>query len=243
MPKSASRSIEITVCRSSRFFDDTRTVSPCTCACTPFGPSAFIRLTIALAFSSSMPCRTETSSRELPPAAGSGSLWSSAFSDTDRLTRRSLNTSRTARTRSSLLAPSSTASSPFQVIDAPVPLKSNRCPISFAVWLTALSTSWCSTLLTTSNVESATVWPPLSCATRAAPLAGNVCTQAGCPSGQRERSVKPSAQPTLVRTQHPPRDSASPPGQFRSGILLLLAPLAQSAERLHGKEKVYGSIP
>ena len=24
---------------------------------------------------------------------------------------------------------------------------------------------------------------------------------------------------------------------------LLLAPLAQSAERLHGKEKVYGSIP
>jgi hypothetical protein len=28
--------------------------------------------------------------------------------------------------------------------------------------------------------------------------------QAGCPSGQRERSVKPSAQPTLVRTQHLP---------------------------------------
>src|SRR5205823_7144832 len=31
---------------------------------------------------------------------------------------------------------------------------------------------------------------------------------AGCPSGQRERSVKPSAQPTLVRTQHLP-----PPGK------------------------------
>src|ERR1022692_510688 len=33
---------------------------------------------------------------------------------------------------------------------------------------------------------------------------------AGCPSGQRERSVKPSAQPTLVRTQHlpPPRNTA-----------------------------------
>ena len=28
--------------------------------------------------------------------------------------------------------------------------------------------------------------------------------EAGCPSGQRERSVKPSAQPTLVRTQHLP---------------------------------------
>ena len=34
--------------------------------------------------------------------------------------------------------------------------------------------------------------------------------QAGCPSGQRERSVKPSAQPTLVRTQHlpPPAETA-----------------------------------
>ena len=33
---------------------------------------------------------------------------------------------------------------------------------------------------------------------------------AGCPSGQRERSVKPSAQPTLVRTQHlpPPAETA-----------------------------------
>src|SRR4051812_5819618 len=27
---------------------------------------------------------------------------------------------------------------------------------------------------------------------------------AGCPSGQRERSVKPSAQPSLVRIQHLP---------------------------------------
>src|SRR5580692_9168050 len=34
---------------------------------------------------------------------------------------------------------------------------------------------------------------------------------AGCPSGQRERSVKPSAQPTLVRTQHLP--PAQTPGQ------------------------------
>src|SRR5215207_6153139 len=29
---------------------------------------------------------------------------------------------------------------------------------------------------------------------------------AGCPSGQRERSVKPSASPTLVRTQHLPQN-------------------------------------
>jgi hypothetical protein len=33
---------------------------------------------------------------------------------------------------------------------------------------------------------------------------------AGCPSGQRERSVKPPAQPTLVRTQHPPQPPAGP---------------------------------
>jgi hypothetical protein len=45
---------------------------------------------------------------------------------------------------------------------------------------------------------------------------------AGCPSGQRERSVKPSAQPTLVRTQHlpPPAKTArwlrkrDPAGRF-----------------------------
>ena len=47
---------------------------------------------------------------------------------------------------------------------------------------------------------------------------------AGCPSGQRERSVKPSAQPTLVRTQHlpPPAKTArwlrkrGPAGRFFS---------------------------
>src|SRR3954449_6293135 len=36
------------------------------------------------------------------------------------------------------------------------------------------------------------------------PVAGAIRRRAGCPSGQRERSVKPPAQPTLVRTQHPP---------------------------------------
>ena len=34
---------------------------------------------------------------------------------------------------------------------------------------------------------------------------------AGCPSGQRERSVKPSAQPTLVRTQHLPPSAETAP--------------------------------
>ncbi len=44
--------------------------------------------------------------------------------------------------------------------------------------------------------------------------------KAGCPSGQRERSVKPSAQPTLVRTQHlpPPAETASDLGVRGQGL-------------------------
>src|SRR5215472_5298865 len=45
---------------------------------------------------------------------------------------------------------------------------------------------------------------------------------AGCPSGQRERSVKPSAQPTLVRTQHLPPAARTPPDQRRSALVLIL---------------------
>src|SRR6202044_4094785 len=41
---------------------------------------------------------------------------------------------------------------------------------------------------------------------------------AGCPSGQRERSVKPSAQPTLVRTQHLP-----PPAKTARWLRILVA--------------------
>src|SRR5581483_8588620 len=148
---------------------------------------------------------------------------------------RSLNTSSTAFTRSSVFAVMTTPSCPLQLIDAPVPLKSKRCPTSLAVWFSALSTSWWSTLLTTSNDEAAISVPPMSTAILTVALI-TVRRKAGCPSGQRERSVKPSAQPTLVRTQHPPRPA-------RRYSLVGLAPLAQSAERLHGKEKVYGSIP
>src|SRR5258707_6291042 len=44
---------------------------------------------------------------------------------------------------------------------------------------------------------------------------------AGCPSGQRERSVKPSAQPTLVRTQHLPLPGEIAPDQRIRGLGLL----------------------
>ena len=132
----------------------------------------------------------------------------------------------------------------------PVFLKSKRCEISLAAWLRALSTSWRSTLLTMSNDGRLR---PLG-----APCSGAVARAvpdpAGCPSGQRERTVNPSAQPTLVRIQHLPRAPAERGDRRRAGraesprwarvsSTAAVAPLAQSAERLHGKEKVYGSIP
>ena len=63
-------------------------------------------------------------------------------------------TSRIAFTRSSLFASIRTVS-PDHLIEAPTFLKSNRCEISLAVWFSALSTSWWSTLLTMSKDESA----------------------------------------------------------------------------------------
>src|SRR6201997_3771692 len=67
----------------------------------------------------------------------------------------SLKTSTAALTRSSVELVSSIASSPFQAILVSVPRKSNRVDSSFAAWFRALSTSWRSILLTTSNDESA----------------------------------------------------------------------------------------
>jgi hypothetical protein len=67
---------------------------------------------------------------------------------------------------------------------------------------------------------------------------------AGCPSGQRERSVKPSAQPTLVRTQHLPHPGEtarwlrkrSPAGRF-----LLLTPCIRVRHygSMHGSVRVH----
>src|SRR5581483_7426403 len=60
-----------------------------------------------------------------------------------------------------------------------------------------------------------------------------------CPSGQRERAVNPSAQPTEVRI-------LPPPFTFLGCAPLRWAPpalLAQLVEHLHGKEGVDGSSP
>src|SRR5271166_1646136 len=108
---------------------------------------------IFLALSWVMPSLRATLIRySLPESLGSSG--SRVLSDTPRLTSLSLNTSRTALARSSLLARMSTACSPDQAMDAPTPRKSNRVPISLAAWLSALSTSWRSSLDTMSKEDS-----------------------------------------------------------------------------------------
>ncbi len=151
-----------------------------------------------------------------------GSPASSDLRLTPRRTSLDWKTSRTAFTRSSEFASISMAS-PDHWIEASVFLKSKRCRTSLAAWFKALSTSCRSTLLTMSNeLSAATVPPQVSwpafpdrsshrrsvCYCYRSPhghLTGCSSGLAGCPSGQRERSVKPSASPTLVRTQHLPQ--------------------------------------
>ena len=72
-----------------------------------------------------------------------------------RRTSFSLKTSTAALRRSSVELTSSMDSSPFQAMVVSVPRKSNRVASSLAAWFSALSTSWRSILLTTSNDESA----------------------------------------------------------------------------------------
>src|ERR1700730_3708721 len=119
----------------------------------PFGPSSLMIFEIFLALSWVMPSLRATLIRySLPDSLGSSG--SRVLSDTPRLTSLSLKTSRTALARSSLLARMSTACSPDQAMDAPTPRKSNRVPISLAAWLSALSTSWRSSLDTMSKEDS-----------------------------------------------------------------------------------------
>src|SRR5215475_2584677 len=200
-------------------------------------------LAIFLALSWVMPSLRATLIRYSLPE-GFGSPGSRVLSETPRLTSLSLKTSRTALARSSLLARMSTPCSPDQAMEAPTPRKSNRVPISLAAWLSALSTSWRSSLETMSKEESCAATAPRLDAISAGRHAERALTQgqpvsripltvrsrlglsfwmppalrhtAGCPSGQRERSVKPSAQPTLVRTQHLPLHRT--PAQGRYGV-------------------------
>src|SRR5262249_41535505 len=91
-----------------------------------------------------------------------GSPASKDFNEIDLLTNFSLKTSSAAFARSSVSALMVTPSSPDQAMLALVPRKSKRWPTSFAAWLSALSTSWRSTLLTTSNDASAMIVSPSS---------------------------------------------------------------------------------
>ena len=132
----------------------TRSSSPWICALTDLGPSSRMILEIFLAFSLEMPCSIVADQVVLLARTASGSPVSSHFSEMPRLISLVSKTSRIAFTRSSLFASIRTVS-PDHLIEAPTFLKSNRCEISLAVWFSALSTSWWSTLLTMSNDESA----------------------------------------------------------------------------------------
>jgi hypothetical protein len=68
---------------------------------------------------------------------------------------------------------------------------------------------------------------------------------AGCPSGQRERSVKPSAKPTLVRTQDlPPPAKTARPLRKRgpAGRFLLVTPCIRVCHRGSMHSSDYGHI-
>src|SRR6478752_1909457 len=147
----------MTAWRSSRDLPVTRSSSPWICVLMPLGPSSRMILATFLAVSLLRPSLMSASRRySLPDGFGSGPSSPPVSRDFSEIPRRiSLvwNTSRTASTRSDELA-IMRIFSPLHAIDAPTPLKSYRWAISFEAWLRALSTSWWSTLLTTSNEAS-----------------------------------------------------------------------------------------
>ena len=153
-----------------------------------------------------MPCLRVPLIRYVLPL-GCGSPASNAFIEISRRISFSLNTSTAALARSSVEETISMVSSPFHSMVVSVPRKSNRVLSSLAAWFSALSTSWRSTLLTMSNDESATfgvlprvigrfvssVHPRCTLLDASCRVFLARCFQAGCPSGQWERTVNPSA--------------------------------------------------
>ena len=134
--------------------------------------------------------------RAVPLAASSMGPGCRAFSGMFRLTARSCSTCQAALRRSSVEEWISICSS-LQLTVVSVPLKSNRCEISREAWSTALRTSWRSTSETMSKLELV-----LRHGGRIPPGEGRSLScgrPGGCPSGQRERAVKPPAKPTEVR--------------------------------------------
>ncbi len=166
-----------------------------------------------------MPCCTVTTSRySLPDWVGSSCC--RALSEMPRLTHFSCRTSRVAFTRSSVLAVSR-MDSPDQVADAPVSRKSKRVPTSLAVWLTALSISWRSTLLTMSNDGSATVkrlLPIFSIACAygiGSSPGGSVASRARCLIPSLPGSARPG---TAVAHVHGPGRVVKVPGNEGRGV-------------------------
>src|SRR3990170_4782801 len=122
-----------------------------------------------------------------------------AFRLTSRLTAFSLKTSSAAFRRSSVPERTSMSLSSW-LIEVPVSLKSNRCEISRRAWSTAFATSGIETWETMSNEKSVFAMDPSYRGwTSRPPLLSWRRIPGGCPSGQRERSVKSPAKPTEVR--------------------------------------------
>src|SRR5690606_19378780 len=142
----------------------------------------------------------------------------------------SLKTSIAAFARSSVSDVIVTAWSPLQAIDVPVPRKSNRVDSSFAAWLRALSTSWRSTLLTTSNDGFAMPSsPPVGvCCEPPNRLSYAPLRATAYPGGLPERPMgadcKSVAKATEVRILYPPPAGSTAPDQRGAGKGPLVVP-------------------
>ena len=144
----------MTACRSSFFFELTRSSSPWIWALTPLGPSSRMILAIFLAFSWVMPSFSVTQSLySLPDSWRLGrvqdlqrdtALDQLALEDVEDRLRPAPREFASISMR--LAGPGDRGAGPFEV---------ERCEISLAAWLRALSTSCRSTFETMSKLDSA----------------------------------------------------------------------------------------
>src|SRR5207342_2422376 len=194
--KSWSLTAFITTWRSSLDLPVILTWSPWTWLWT-LNLSPFTNFTSSRAFSSEIPTFRLIDCLEALLAAGWIGPKCSAFSETWRRTAFSFSTSTAALSRSSVEERTSISWSSWPML-VPVSLKSNRCAISRRAWSTAFATSGIETSETMSNEKSCLAMRailPWRCRMSVAILPRT----GGCPSGQRERSVKSPAKPTEVR--------------------------------------------
>src|SRR5437667_2443057 len=113
-------------------------------------PVPLMNFTISFAFSAGIPFWIVTAWRTVPLAAGSILPYWSAFRETPRFTSLVVSTSITALRRDSS-SEFKVRTSPSRLMSLTLPLKSNRCLISFIACCTAFEASIMLTSETTSN--------------------------------------------------------------------------------------------